>query len=79
MKARRFALAIVPLSFIALAQPAFAVDEDAMTYCKEDIARLCSGVPMGGGRILQCLKAHKEQMSVGCAQAMQKMKKGMGN
>jgi Cysteine rich repeat len=45
------------------------------TYCKSDVERLCPKVQMGDGRIKACLTAHKEQMSVGCAQALQKLKK----
>ncbi|HEY8162916.1 MAG: cysteine rich repeat-containing protein [Methylocystis sp.] len=78
MTARRLGLALFSLSLIAGAQPAAALDEDVLTYCKDDVARLCSGVQMGGGRIMNCLKSHKEQMSVGCAQGLMKMKKSMG-
>jgi hypothetical protein len=48
--------------------------EDIKTYCMEDIERLCKGIEPGGGRILKCLKANTKAMSVGCAQALQKMK-----
>ncbi len=78
MTLRRFALAVLPLSLLAVAQPAFAIDDAVLTYCKDDVERLCAGVQPGGGRILQCLKSHKEEMSVGCAQGLQKMKKSMG-
>lgn len=44
------------------------------TYCKADIERLCPNVEPGGGRIKECLLAQKEQMTVGCAQALQKLK-----
>ena len=78
MAARSFALGFLSLSMLALvSQPAAAVDDAVMTYCKADIERLCAGVQMGGGRILKCLKSHKEEMSVGCAQGLAKMKKGM--
>ncbi len=43
-------------------------------YCKADVERLCPGVEPGGGRIKACLMANKEQMSVGCAQALMKLK-----
>jgi hypothetical protein len=43
-------------------------------YCKADSERLCPGVPMGGGRIVGCLKEHKMEISVGCARAIQKIK-----
>jgi len=44
------------------------------TYCKDDVDRLCPNVEPGGGRIKACLKANKEKMSVGCAQALMKLK-----
>jgi hypothetical protein len=50
--------------------------EDIKTYCVEDIERLCKGIQPGGGRILKCLKANTKAMSVGCAQALQKLKGG---
>jgi hypothetical protein len=37
--------------------------------CTDDAQKLCAGVPSGGGRILACLKAHKEQLSTQCKQA----------
>ena len=48
--------------------------EDIRTYCMSDIKRLCKGIEPGGGRLIQCLKTHKKEMSVGCAQALQKLK-----
>ncbi len=57
------------------ARPARAQEmEDLKTYCMSDIKRLCKGIEPGGGRVLQCLKANKKGMSVGCAQALQKLK-----
>ena len=44
-------------------------------YCKADVERLCANVQPGGGRIKACLMEHKEQMSVGCAQGLQKLQK----
>jgi len=35
-----------------------------------DVQKLCAGVPAGGGRILACLKQHKDEVSEGCKQAM---------
>ena len=45
------------------------------TYCKPDIERLCPNVPPGGGQIKTCLMAQKEELTVGCAEALQKLKK----
>jgi hypothetical protein len=49
-----------------------------MKYCKADFERLCPGVQPGGGRIIGCLKAHKEEISIGCGKALQAMKGKMG-
>ena len=46
-------------------------------YCKSDVERLCPGVEPGGGKIKECLMKHKEEMSVGCAKALQELKKSM--
>ncbi len=71
---------LVILSFAFLAAPlkAQAAGGALMTYCKADVARLCAGVEPGGGRMIKCLKSHKEEMSVGCAQALMKLKGEMG-
>ena len=37
--------------------------------CAEDAQKLCAGVASGGGRILACLKAHKDELSAQCKQA----------
>ena len=48
-----------------------AVDA-ARAACETDIQSLCAGVPSGGGKILACLKQHKDQVSEGCKQAVVK-------
>lgn len=58
------------------ATPGMAQQQDLVKYCKADIQRLCKNVPPGDGRIIACLKSHSKEMSVGCAQALQKMKQG---
>ncbi|MBO0733077.1 MAG: cysteine rich repeat-containing protein [Methylocapsa sp.] len=70
----RFLSAAVIASFI-LAGPVKSRElEDLRTYCMSDIKRLCPGIEPGGGRIIKCLKANKNEMTVGCAQALQKLK-----
>jgi hypothetical protein len=69
------------LSLAALlsgAPSALAQQAAAMKYCKADFERLCPGVQPGGGRIIGCLKAHKEEVSIGCGKAIQAMKAKMG-
>jgi hypothetical protein len=75
---RTIAVAIVSLAFFTAPAGAQGARGALMTYCKADVERLCPGVEPGGGRIIKCLKAHKEEMSVGCAQALMKIKSEMG-
>jgi hypothetical protein len=69
------------LLLISAALPAFAQSqldkelEALRTYCKADIERLCPSVEPGGGKIKACLMEKKEKLEVGCAQALQKLKK----
>lgn len=61
----------------AAAPPADAAEQEALRkYCVADVQRLCPGVTPGGGRIKACLASHKDQMSVGCAKALQALKSG---
>ena len=77
MPVRRFAVTYFSmLALASLPQLALAAG-DAMKYCKPDVERLCPGVEPGGGRIVACLKAHKMDMSVGCAMALKHMKSQM--
>ena len=46
--------------------------------CADDARKFCSDVQSGGGRIIACLKQHKEEMSIGCGKALQAMKGKMG-
>jgi hypothetical protein len=42
----------------------------ALKACKPDIARFCSNVPPGGGRIKACMKAHLAELSEPCKEAL---------
>jgi hypothetical protein len=80
MRIRHIAIASAfSLAVLASAAPsALAQQAAAMKYCKADFERLCPGVQPGGGRIIGCLKAHKEEVSIGCGKALQAMKAKMG-
>ena len=43
---------------------------DPRTACAADVQKLCSNVQQGGGRIIACLKQHKEEVSDRCKQAI---------
>jgi hypothetical protein len=46
--------------------------EAVRAACEMDAQKLCAGVQPGGGRILACLKEHKDAVSDGCKQAILK-------
>jgi Cysteine rich repeat len=80
MRIRHLALAsaLSVAAIVSAESGALAQQAAAMKYCKADVARLCPGVQMGGGRIIACLKEHKEEVSIGCGKAIQAMKAKMG-
>src|SRR5450631_4000672 len=52
------------------AQSAQANDLAAIqAACADDAQKLCAGVQPGGGRIVACLKEHKDSLSDQCKQA----------
>ena len=57
-------------------QPSRQAMADAQKACASDIKTLCPDVQPGGGRILACLKEHKESVSDPCKQAIMKVLQG---
>lgn len=49
--------------------------KDAHEACHEDIEKLCNDVSPGKGRIIKCLKRHKDELSQGCKDATARKKK----
>ena len=49
---------------------------EARAACETDIQKLCPSVQPGGGRILACLRQHKDQVTDVCRQAVIKATKG---
>src|SRR5580700_1352626 len=47
-------------------QPSLSAIRDA---CAGDAQKLCAGVQPGGGRVVACLKEHKDALSDRCKQA----------
>jgi hypothetical protein len=68
----------------ASAAPSARADEGAIMAvlragCMADVQKLCAGVQPGGGRILACLKEHKDSLSDQCKQAAQQAASMGGN
>ncbi len=77
-------LALLLLCCAAWAAPYARADDAAALAvlragCTADVQRLCANVPPGGGRILACLRDHKDALSAQCKQAAQKAASMSGN
>lgn len=46
----------------------------AMKACKADRQTYCADVEKGGGRVMQCMKAHADKLSPACKDALVAMK-----
>ena len=78
----RFAVAaacsLALFSVVASVSPARAqAAQGQFVYCRHDVQRLCRNVQPGGGRILGCLKAHEDDLTVGCAKELRSLKARM--
>jgi hypothetical protein len=64
-------VASLALAGAALAQPQEGGHNNAMrAACAADLQSLCKDVQPGGGRIMQCLKEHKDAVSAPCKSAI---------
>lgn len=45
--------------------------------CKDDAQRLCEGIKPGGGKIVQCLKQHEDELTAECKEKMEKPRRRM--
>lgn len=43
--------------------------------CKADVEKLCKGVEPGEGRIMQCMREHKAELSPACSEKLDRMGK----
>jgi Cysteine rich repeat len=66
-------LTVSPVSPARAGQSAQAGDQQSLAAiraaCAEDAQKLCAGVQPGGGRIVACLREHKDSLSDRCKQA----------
>ena len=49
--------------------------KDAKDACAADIQKFCETTHPGGGRIIQCLKQHSSDVSQGCKDSIEKMRR----
>ncbi|HEY5101233.1 MAG TPA: cysteine rich repeat-containing protein [Steroidobacteraceae bacterium] len=67
------------ISFIAMS--AFAADappppaNSVAAACKQDIHALCKDIQPGEGRVKECMKAHRDQLSPGCKSAIKESRR----
>jgi len=54
--------------FVLLCSLSFSLNAYAeeSLICADDIEKYCKGIKPGGGRILNCLKAHENELSASC-------------
>jgi hypothetical protein len=68
-----FTLAALSASCCLLVAPSSASAQGAQQACAGDIAAYCAGIPQGGGKIAQCLRANQQKLSPACRQGMAQM------
>ncbi len=51
-----------------------SAEQEGGRPCADDAARLCKGVHPGEGRIVNCLKEHKDQLSPACEENIARAK-----
>jgi len=79
MLIRQLTAASLSLALIALAGPIqTAKAAGPLAQCKADAERICPGIEPGGGKLMGCLKEHKDEVSIGCAKALKGIKEKMG-
>ncbi len=48
--------------------------KDVKEVCHDDVEKLCADVKPGGGRIMKCMKEHKDVVSAACKQEVESAK-----
>jgi len=56
---------IFSLLFVVLGSNSHAYAEESL-LCADDIEKYCKEIKPGGGRLLNCLKAHEKKLSASC-------------
>src|SRR5262245_1030426 len=56
----------VPAAFAQTGSPEGEGVAKFRAACGQDYRRFCTGVQPGGGRIIQCFQAHRDELSTSC-------------
>ncbi len=79
MKLWIFAGAALLIAGSAFAQPADGGGGGAVRQaCQPEIEKLCAGIQPGGGRIMQCIRQHRAEVSDTCRSAMRSARANHG-
>jgi hypothetical protein len=82
MRIRHFAFASLAVALTALGNQhtvyAQGATKGALAACKADAGRICPGVEPGGGKLIECLKSHENDVTIGCAKELKAIKSKMG-
>ena len=72
MSLRSIVTATAAIALVSFGAAAAQVPPHGISHgpCRADVQRLCGGVEHGGGRIMQCMKAHANEVSPDCQSAM---------
>ena len=63
---RRCVLFIIVSLFCVVLYPNFHAYAQESLLCADDIEKYCKEIKPGGGRIMNCLKAHEAELSASC-------------
>jgi hypothetical protein len=75
---RHFAFAALAVALTALVNPHIVYAQaGALAACKADAAKICPGVEPGGGKLIECLKTHENDVTIGCAKELKAIKSKM--
>jgi hypothetical protein len=60
---------------VAISGAASAQSSDPRGACKADYDKFCAGIAPGGGKVIACLNAKRDQLSASCKTALDSQKK----
>lgn len=74
LPARRVVISVAAVALVVLLVPAPAPAQIAGP-CADDLAKYCSGITPGGGRVKQCLEKRLSDVSPSCRDWLEEMRK----